>query len=108
MRKRDVISIYSSGLCELIFASLAFAIVVLLGLHLIAKATETALNASDALLLSWECIVLMALWPGQKFWTITRSTANGRQHSVIGQPTDEDLCAMHHRAAARYRNHLRD
>ena len=94
MRVRDIISIYSSGLCELFCSALAFAVFVLCGLQMLARVTDTIFDSSAALLLSWEMILLMALWPGQRYWTITRSTMTRRHHSIIGVPTDADFSVV--------------
>ncbi len=101
MRKRDIFSVYFRGLAELAFVALGFAIAGLLCMQLIAMLTEKIIYAESALLFIWQSLVLLALWPGQTFWTIRRTTAHGFEHSVIGLPSDDDLRVLNHRAARR-------
>ena len=108
MRIRDIISMYSSALCELAMAALGFAIIALIGLQLLARLAGADMNASGILLFSWQIIVLMALWPGQTFWTIRRSTPCGLEHSIIGVPSDDDMRVMNRRMARRMSNRVRD
>ena len=105
MRKRELLSIYASGMCELVLTALGFSVIALIGLQLLAGLTSAQLDANGALLLLWQMIILMALWPGQRFWTIRRTTASGREHSLIGIPSDDDLRCMNHIAARRSARH---
>jgi ribose/xylose/arabinose/galactoside ABC-type transport system permease subunit len=101
MRRRDVLSIYSSGLTELVLAALGFAVLLSGGMQILARALDSPFDATGALLFSWQAIVLLALWPGQGFWTIRRRTAQGREHSIIGRPCEDDIIASNRRAARR-------
>lgn len=104
MRRRDIISIYASGLCELCLSALGFAITGLILLQTCAMVFETILNAEAVLLFFWQCIMLMALWPGQTFWTIRRKTSAGREHSIIGAPSEDDIVAQNRVSARRFCN----
>ncbi|MEM1351623.1 MAG: hypothetical protein AAGF27_04730 [Pseudomonadota bacterium] len=108
MRITEIIYIYASGLFELILSALGGAIVILMTVHLICSAYGTSVDAELLLILAWQIIVFFALWPGQQFWTIRRATQSGREHSVIGSPSDEDLRYENHRRAQRMSNALRD
>ncbi|MEM9577864.1 MAG: hypothetical protein AAF999_12725 [Pseudomonadota bacterium] len=101
MRKRDIFSVYFRGLAELAFVSLGFAIAGLLCLQLLAILIAMRINPEAALLFVWQSLILLALWPGQRFWTIRRTTAHGFEHSIIGVPSDDDLRLRNHRAARR-------
>lgn len=108
MRKRDILLVYASGLGELLLAAFCFAVVALILLQLLARAAGLWLDADAALLLCWQIILLLALWPGQRFWTIRRSTAGGHVHSVIGVPSEDDLRLMNRRTARRIAMQPRD
>lgn len=99
MRKRDILTIYATGLCELVLTALGAAIVVLMTFHLIGLAFGAPIDADSVLLFSWQAITLFALWPGQTFWTIQRTTPCGKVHSIIGVPSDDDMRVFNHRRA---------
>lgn len=107
MRRRDIISIYASGLCELCLSALGLAIAGLLLLQLCAMAFDTLLDAEAVLFFCWQCVMFMALWPGQTFWTIRRTTSLGHEHSIIGVPSDDDVSAMNRMSARRFSNRAR-
>ncbi len=108
MRKRDIISMYSSGLCELALAALGVAVLCLVGLQIIAQLANHRLDADGILLFTWQSAVFMALWPGQTFYTIRRTTPCGREHAIIGIPSDDDLCLANRRNAQRHSRRLHD
>lgn len=101
MRNSEILTVYTSGIAELVIAALGFAVAGLLGLQMCAVLTGSVLNAEAALTSIWQALILMGLWPGQTFWTIRRTTANGFEHSVIGAPSDDDLRLRNHHAARR-------
>ncbi|MEE4188063.1 MAG: hypothetical protein V2I76_06410 [Roseobacter sp.] len=108
MRRRDIISMYSSGLCELALTCLGIAIAGLILLQLVSIVTGVQINADGALAFSWQIAMLMGLWPGQTFWTIRRTTPNGLEHSIIGVPSDDDLRIHNRQTAQRICRQLRD
>ena len=108
MRKRDIIAMYTGGLLELALASLGFAIAGLIVVQMWAGLTGVHVDATGALTFSWQIIMLMALWPGQTFWTIQRTAPSGYVHSVIGKPSDDDLRGLNRRTARRIREQVRD
>lgn len=99
MRKRDILSVYCSGLLELALGALGCAVLGLIALQVIARLTGSGIDAEAALLQCWQAVMLMALWPGQRFWTIRRRTGSGFEHSVIGVPSDDDMRRQNHRVA---------
>lgn len=101
MRHTDVLYLYSSGLCELVLSALGGAIIVLMTFHMIAAAFGVTVDANAVLVFSWQSIILFALWPGQTYWTIRRTTSSGITHSVIGVPSDDDMRLLNHRRAKR-------
>jgi len=103
MRKRDILYVYSSGLCELVLSALGGAIVVLMVFHMVGAVFGAPVVADAVLLYTWQVIIFFALWPGQTFWTIQRTTNSGRVHSVIGVPSDDDMRIDNHRRAQRMR-----
>lgn len=108
MRKRDITGIYVSALLELSLASLGFAVIGLIGFQVLGRLTGFEVHATGALAFGWQIIVLMALWPGQTFWTIRRTTPSGFEHSVIGVPSDDDIRVENRRVAQRIRHRVRD
>lgn len=104
MRKRDILSIYASGLCELVLSALGAAVLSLMIFQTLGKSVGLSVNAEAILLFSWQIIVFMALWPGQTFWTIRRKSSVGYEHSVIGVPSDDDMRLENHRRARRLRD----
>ncbi|WP_300036098.1 hypothetical protein [uncultured Roseobacter sp.] len=93
MSGADVARIYIGGLTELFLSALGWTVVIMLPLHKLTVAGNIGLDTGAAFLLIFSSIVLMALWPGQTFWTIRRKTAAGFEHSVIGAPSDDDEAA---------------
>ncbi|MGA9434915.1 MAG: hypothetical protein WBV62_11845 [Roseobacter sp.] len=108
MRKRDILAMYSSGLCELALSALGVATVWLIALKVFEKVTFVTFDASGVLLFSWQSIMLLALWPEQRFWTIRRTAPSGREHSIIGMPSDDDLRLRNQRSARRFSDSLHD
>lgn len=108
MLKTDVLSVYSSGLCELVLAALGAAAAVLLTFSLVGFVFGIPVDADAVLLFSWQIVIFCALWPGQTFWTIRRTTSSGRVHSIIGVPSDDDLRDLNHRRARLIRGAMRD
>lgn len=102
MRTREIISVYSSGLCELTLASLGFSTLLLMAMQTISLVAGFSINAEGVLVFGWQIVMLLALWPGQTFWTIRRTTESGFEHSVIGVPSDDDQRVMNHRTARRF------
>lgn len=101
MRKRDILVMYSSGLFEMALSALGAAVLWLIALKVFEHFSAIALDANGVLLFSWQCIMLMALWPEQRFWTIRRLTPSGCEHSIIGIPSDDDLRLRNQRTAQR-------
>lgn len=108
MRKRDIIAMYWSGLLELALASLGFAVICLIGMQMLARMTGSEIDATGVLSFCWQIAMLMALWPGQTFWTIRRETPCGYTHSIIGVPSDDDLRMQNRQLARRIRQRVRD
>ncbi len=104
MRLRDIVSIYSSGLCELVLSALGMAIAALLMFQMLSAVSGFAIDADAVLLLFWQSAIFLALWPGQTFWTIRRTTPCGFEHSIIGVPSDDDMRLKNHRQARQFRN----
>jgi len=107
MRKRDIVAMYSSGLCELTLCALGAATLWLITLKVFEQLTNVMIDANGALLFSWQSIMLLALWPEQRFWTIRRTAPNGREHSIIGMPSDDDMRLRNQRAARRFSGSMR-
>lgn len=108
MRRRDIIAMYSSGLIELALAALGFAVIGLIAFQFLARMTGAEIHATGVLSFCWQIAMLMALWPGQTFWTIQRTTPSGYTHSIIGVPSDDDLRSQNRQMARRIRQRLRD
>ncbi|WP_375230294.1 hypothetical protein [Roseobacter sp. S98] len=102
MTRTDIFQMYFSGLAELAICALGWTVVVMLPLSGVVLASGQAQVPESAFFLVFSSAVLMALWPGQTFWTIRRKTSSGRVHSIIGQPSDDDIAAAN-RIAARSR-----
>ncbi|MEM9307772.1 MAG: hypothetical protein AAGA74_10775 [Pseudomonadota bacterium] len=102
MRRRDLLSMYSSALAELVLSSLCGAVLIIMALQFLAALFGAFLDSTDALLLVWQSLVLLGLWPGQRYWTIQRTNAKGIRHSVIGVPSEDDEIRLN-RIAARQR-----
>ena len=90
---------YCTALIELVLTAFGAALLTVTLLHELAVRINMSINPGEALFLVWQIIIFLALWPGQGFWTITRHTASGRQHSVIGIPTADDIYAMNRHIA---------
>ena len=108
MRKRDILGMYSSGLCEMALAALGAATRWLIILKIFEEFTNVMIDANGALLFSWQSIILLALWPGQRFWIIRRTAPNGREHSIIGLPSDDDMRLHNQRNARRFSAGMHD
>ena len=108
MRIFDIVSMYTSGLLELIFAALGFAVLGTVVMKALSVALGGDIASADFLLFLWQSLVFVALWPGQTFWTIERATSCGRRHSIIGVPTEDDLVLQNHQMARRIRNQARE
>lgn len=104
MRMRDILAIYSSGLCELVLSALGVAVTALLVFQMLSSVSGLIIDADALLLFAWQSMILLALWPGQTFWTIRRTTPDGFEHSVIGVPSDDDMRLENHRRARRLRD----
>lgn len=107
MRLRDIVSVYSSGLCELVLSALGMAVAALLILHLFGSFSGLVIDADAVLLFTWQSLIFLGLWPGQTFWTIRRTTPCGFEHSVVGIPSDDDMRVRNQRRARRLRDRLR-
>ena len=103
MRVKNILSVYSSGLCELVLTALGAAIAILMVMQIISQAMGVAIDAEAILLFSWQGAVFLGLWPGQTFWTIRRRSSCGFEHSIIGVPSDDDMRVANHRRARALR-----
>lgn len=108
MRKRDIVVMYSSGLCEMALGAFGAATLWMITLKVFGHLADVMIDANGVLLFSWQSIMLLALWPEQRFWTIRRTAPNGREHSVIGMPSDDDLRLRNQRDARRFSTRTHD
>lgn len=108
MRRRDIIAMYFSGVLELALSCLGIATAALLGVQILSHLVEAEIQPTGILLFSWQIAMLMALWPGQTFWTIRRTTPCGYEHSIIGVPSDDDMRIQNRLMARRIRQRVRD
>ncbi len=108
MRVLDIFSMYASGLVELIATALGFAVLGTVVMKAISVALGGEIETASFLLFLWQTLIFIGLWPGQTFWTIERTTSCGRQHSIIGVPTEDDRARENRLMAQRIRNQARD
>ena len=88
--------------------ALGGAVLWLITLKIFEHFSAIPLDANGILLFSWQSIMLLALWPNQRFWTIRRLAPNGREHSIIGIPSDDDLRLINQRTAQRISSGMYD
>ncbi|WP_298837717.1 hypothetical protein [uncultured Roseobacter sp.] len=101
MTRKEILWIYLSGLTELALCALGWTILLMLPFACLLRAMEQTADPGSAFLFVFSSAVMMALWPGQSFWTIERRTRQGQIHSIIGRPSDDDIAAAA-RIAARH------